>query len=260
VVSQNKKFDLTKVETLLKENGIFAGMKKSDLEISKLQNLIVMLNDDVSGCSVKKNGGRLEIEIQPAVMKENVLKENIYSKYNAVITNVEVFAGKSNLKAGDLVKQGDLLIENDNGASGKITGKVYFSDYLIYNENQVVKEFTGRVIEKTGFEILNKTLSKSVKINDFSNYIEEKCVFCVSKNNFIPVNLVKFVYREFEYKETKIAFELMENDLKEKIYKVVYDKIDAKNKDKITNVSYSIVSENNLTRLDCFVECEIDLV
>lgn len=259
-VAENKKFDLSRVEKMLKENGIFDGMLKQDLDISNLQKLIISSNDDVSGCSIKSSGGKLEIEIQPAVMKENVSKENIYSKFDAVITSVEVFAGRSNLKPGELVKKGDLLIENDNGASGKIKAKVYFSDYLIYNENQVVKEFTGRVVEKTGFEILNKTLSNSVKINEFSNYIEEKCVFCVSKNNFIPVNFVKFVYREFEYKETKIAFELMENDLKEKIYKSVFDKIDAKNKDKITNVSYSIVSENNLTRLDCFVECEIDLV
>ena len=47
----------------------------------------------------------------------------------------------------------DVLIENKNGASGKIIGKVYFSDYLIYNENQVVKEFTGRVIEKSKIEM-----------------------------------------------------------------------------------------------------------
>ena len=46
----------------------------------------------------------------------------------------------------------------------------------------------------------------------------------------------------------------------EKIYQVVLDKLDDSMKDKITNVTYSVVSENNLTRLDCFVECEIDLV
>ena len=35
--------------------------------------------------------------------------------------------------------------------------------------------------------------------------------------------------------------------------------IEDKNKDKITNVSYSIVNENNLTRVDCFIECEVEL-
>lgn len=259
-IAENKTFDLTKVENLLKENGIVDGMKKKDLEISSLQKLIISSNENISGCSIKEIGGRLEIEIQPAVMKESVSNENIYSNFDAVITSVEIFSGKSTLKPGDLVRKGDLLIENDNGASGKIIGKVYYSDYLIYNENQVVKDFTGRIVEKTRFEVVNKMLSKSIKISEFSNYIEEKCVFCVSKNNFLPINLVKFIYREFEYKETKIPFELVEEEFKEKIYRMVYDKIDLDKKDKITNVSYSIVSENNLTRLDCFVECELNLI
>lgn len=259
-VNENKKFDLTNVEMLLKENGVVSGVKKKDLDILKLQNLIVSSNKNIAGCSIIKNGGKLDVIIQPAILKENVSKENVYSKYNAVITGVEIFAGKTNLKVGDLVKTGDLLIENDNGASGKITGKIYYSDYLIYNENQVVKEFTGRIIEKSSFELINKMLGKMHKINDFSNYIEEKCVFCVSKNNFIPLNFVKFIYREFEYKETKVAFDLVEEELKENIYNTVFEKIDDTQKEKITNVTYSIVTENNLTRLDCFVECEIDLI
>ena len=259
-VAENKKFDLTSVESLLKENGIYDGMLKKDLEISKLQKLIISSNKDVSGCTIKSSGGRLEIEIQPAVLKENVSKENVYSNFDAVITSVEIFAGKTKVKPGDLIRKGDLLIESDNGASGIVKGKVYYSDYLIYNENQMVKEFTGRVVEKINFEILNKMLVKSVKINDFSNYIEEKCVFCVSKNNFIPINLVKTIYREFEYKEEKIEFSLIEKELKDKLYKIVIDKIEDNNKEKITNISYSIFTENNLIRLDCFVECEIDLV
>ncbi len=259
-VAENKKFDLTNVEMLLKENGFVSGAKKKDLDISKLQNLIVSSNKKIAGCSIIKNGGKLDVIIQPAILKENVSKENVYSKYNAILTGVEIFAGKSNLKVGDLVKSGDLLIENDNGASGKITGKVYYSDYLIYNENQVVKEFTGRTIEKSNFEIANKTLVKMHKINDFSNYIEEKCVFCVSKNNFIPLNFIKFIYREFEYKEAIVTFDLVEEELKEKIYNIVLEKIEDNKKEKITNVTYSIVTEKNLTRLDCFIECEIDLV
>ena len=39
VVSQNKKFDLSNIEKQLKENGIVVGMKKSDLEISKLHQV-----------------------------------------------------------------------------------------------------------------------------------------------------------------------------------------------------------------------------
>ena len=59
--------------------------------------------------------------------------------------------------------------------------KIYFSDYLIYNENQTVKEFTGEFIEKTSISIFNKNLNKRGKNISFSNFVEENCVFYVSK-------------------------------------------------------------------------------
>ena len=252
-------FDLSKVNQLLIDNGIVSGMKKSELNISKLQNLIISSQDNISGCSVQRNGGKIDIVVYPGILKDQVSKENIYSKFNAVISSVELFAGKSDLKSGDLVKKGDLLIENDNGASGIITAKVYYSDYIIYNENQIVKEFTGREIEKEEIYLFNKKLFKTSKNIDFLNYTEENCVFCVSKNTFVSVVVKKITYKEFEYKEKIKKFENVEEILKEKLYSLVLEKIDEENKDKITTVTYSVVKENNLTRLDCFIECEINI-
>lgn len=259
-VSSDVKFDTTKIENLLKDNGVVAGVKKSEIDKKLIQKLIVSSDENVSGCSVKQVGGKLEIIVLPAVFKEEISKENIYSKFNAVLTKVDVFAGKTSLKEGDLVKQGDLLIENDNGARGEIIGKVYFSDYLIYNENQQIREFTGNEIIKTNFELLGKSLNKRKENIKYSNYIEENCAFYVSKYNFLPLKCVKIKYREFIYKDVVIKFSEKENELKDEIYNDVLNKLDDRFKDKITRVTYSIVSENNLTRLDCFIECEIDLV
>lgn len=259
IVSGNSDFDLKKVEKLLIDEGVVAGVKKKDIDAVKLQNLIVLSQENISACSVIKKGGVLEIVVYPGILKNEVIKENLYSKYDAVITKLDVFAGKTNLKVGDLIKKGDLIIESDNGASGKVSGKVYYSNYIIYNENQFIKEFTGREIVKTKFDLFEKMFKKSKQNIYFSNYLEEKCVFCVSKNNFIPLNLSKTIYKEFEYKEVKIAFEEVEEELKQKVYDLAFDMIEDKNKDKITNVSYSIVNENNLTRVDCFIECEVEL-
>lgn len=257
-VDKNLSYNLDEITELLNENKIISGMKKTDIDISKIQNLIISSRNDVAGCAVKQNGGSLDIVIYPGVLKENLSTENIYSKYNAVITDVEIFAGKSNLKLGDVVKVGDLLVENDNGADGKILGKIYYSDYIIYNENQIVKELTGNFIERTDLMLFDKKLNKQPKNIEFTNYIEDICVFSVSKNLFIPVNLLKTKYQEFEYKEKVVKFETMENSLKEELYLKLIEKVGDKNS--ITNVTYSVVTENNLTRLDCFIECEIDLL
>lgn len=255
VLSDNN-FDLENINNLLKENNIVDGIKKKDIDITKLQNLIISSQDNVAGCKVKQNGGVLDIVIYPGLLKENVSTENIYSNFDAVITNIEIYAGKTNLKVGDLVRKGDLLIENNNGAAGKITGKIYLSDYLIYNENQYEKVKTGNIIKKRSVSIFNKNLSKSTKFDIFSNFFEENCVFYVSKNMFLPLQIIETTYSEFELKDVVVPFEMQEENLKNKLYNSLIQDV---GDEKVTNVTYSVVRENNLIRLDCFIECEIDL-
>lgn len=257
VVGSYTKIDLSNIEKILDDNKIASGMLKSDLDTKHLQDLILK-EENIAGCEIVKRGGILDIVIYPATKKEEKKTENIYSKFNAVISKIDVFAGKSNLKIGDIVRKGDLIIENDNGADGEILGKVYYSDYLIYNENQVLQQETGRILVENKLMLFNKILSKSKKITAFSNYLEEKCVFSVSENLFIPLSFVKVKYKEIEYVEKIVPFESVEEKLKNELYNSILEKLE--NKDTISSVSFSVVKENNLTRLDCFIECEIDLV
>ena len=250
--------DLERIKAILKDNKIVSGMRKKDLEINEIEKLILSSQNDVAGCSVNQIGGILNIVIYPGLLKEEISKENIYSKYDAIITDIQIYSGKTKLKVGDLVKTGDLLIENDNGAKGKIKGKVYFSDYIIYNENQVVKVKTGRINFATMISFFNKIPHKTTKNISFINYLEENCAFCISKNTFLPISLVKIKYEEFEYQDVIIPFADVENNLKENLYKEVIKQVS--DISLIRNVSYSVVTENNMTRLDCFVECEMDLI
>lgn len=256
-VNSDSSFDLIHINKLLSDNGIVSGVEKKKINTREIEKLILQTQDNIAGCSVKQNGGILDIVIYPGTLNEEVNKENIYSKYNAVITDVQIYAGKSDLKKGDVVQVGDLLIENDNGAYGKIMAKIYYSDFIIYNENQFIKRKTGNKFIKKEIFLFNKNLLKSKQNNTFSKYLEEKCVFCVSKNTFIPINYVKTIYEEFEYESVVVKFEELEEKLKQNLLETVKQNAIEK---KITNVTYSVVQENNLTRLDCFVECEIDLL
>ena len=249
--------DLTEIKNILRKNGVYEGLQKKSIDVSKIEKFI-LTSSDVAGCVVKHQGGKIDIVIYPGNMKNEINHENLYSKYNAVIVDVDVYTGVSKLKNGDVVKIGDLLIENDNGASGKILAKVYFSDYIIYNENQIISNKTGRVCKERFVSIFNKNLSKSSKNNKFSNFIEEECVLCVSNNLFMPICIVDKKYYEIEYKEVVVKFDEMEDKLKEQLYEDVWAKVPDVNS--ISNVTYSVVCENNLTRLDCFIECEIDLL
>ena len=77
-VDNNSSFDLQSIKKLLDEENIVRGMKKSDVEILKLQNMIIASRNDIAGCSVKLDGGNLDILIYPSVLKDNLSSENIY--------------------------------------------------------------------------------------------------------------------------------------------------------------------------------------
>lgn len=256
-VDSRDDFDVSNIEKILSDNGIVAGVAKNKINAKKLENLILKTQDNVVGVTVKQNGGIVDVVIYPGVLNQEVKTENIYSNFDAVIKDVQIFAGKSSLKSGDIVRKGDLLIKNDNGAEGIIMAKIYFSDFIIYNENQMERVKTGREITETSIMIFNKIFNKSKQNDKFSNYLEEKCVFSVSKNCFFPISIVKTSYKEFEYKNVVVKFEDVEEKLKEQLYNTVKEKAEGLN---ISNVTYSVVKENNLTRLDCFIECEVDLV
>lgn len=255
-ISSSSDFDISSVERLLKDNNIVSGMKKNEINAKEIENLIIKTQSNVAGCVVKKKGNYLDVVIYPGVLKQERKDENIYSNYNAVITGVEIYAGQSDLKVGDVVQKGDLLIKNNNGASGKITAKIYYSDYIIYNENQFKMTKTGKVQKSKYLKVFNKNLFKLQQNCTFSEYLEENCVFCVSKNLFFPIMFVNATWEEIVYEEVVVPFESQEEKLKQELYLSVLKNNDLEN---VTEVTYSVVKENNLTRLDCFVECEIDI-
>lgn len=251
-------YDLNEVEQLLIDNNVKAGVKKTDIDIHELEKLINLKIDDISNCVVEMIGGSLNIAIYPAKLKAEINKENLYSNYNGVITKIECNQGKTKCKIGDVVKVGDLLIESCDGANGKIFAKVYFVETKIYNQKQIKKQKTGRSEIFNNYKICKINLNKMQKQCSFSEYLIEKCDFCLNDKFFIPITCEQIKFYEVELLEEIIPFEFVENDIKNELMNDVKRKI---GEDKqINNVTYSVVSEGDFTRVDCYAECEIDIL
>lgn len=253
--SQN--FDLESIRKTLENDGIISGMNRRDVSVDKIQKLIISSHENISGCLVKNNGGIIDIVVYPSLQKDEVLADNLYSKYNAKIKSVEVFSGIAKVKAGDVVQVGDMLIENDNGASGKIVAEVLFEDYLIYNENQTIEKLTGKTESRQHVLLFNKKLFKPSEKVNFVNYKEENCVFYISKNMFLPISFNRVTYKETSLEDIVIPFSEKEDELKLSLKNELLKKID--DSFVINNISYSVVTEENLTRLDCFVSVDLNL-
>lgn len=249
--------DLLKVESVLKSNGVYSGMKKKDVDASKIEKFIQTEFDDISKCVVDVDGGSLNICVYPATKESESLPIKIVSKYDAVITSVEVYAGECLIKVGDVVKAGDVLMKCDSGVAGKIEGRVYFSATELYNENQVVEEKTGNVYNIKNYKIFNKYLIKQQNNCTFKNYLAKKCDFYISDKLFLPIICEEFLFYETELKDVVIPYTDVEEVILERAYKKALDNVESK-----TNkyeVSYSVVKEGSYTRVDCFLECEMSL-
>lgn len=255
----NVEYDNLKIESFLADNNICVGMNKNLINVSELENLILLNNKDISGCSVAVVGGNLKIKIYPAIQKE--LDENfkiLYSKYDGVITNIDIISGKSNFEVGDIVKTQDVVIESNDNAIGKVYGNVYFSKSKIYNEIKQTKKFTGKFLVNKYYSLFNKNLFKSENIVTFSKYLEKNCDFYIAENCILPIKCLSKYYFEYEIIEEIVEFEKVEEQIKNELYTEVISTIPAEAK--IVNSYYSVVKEGNLTRIDCFVETNVNLI
>lgn len=255
--SSNIAYDMTEVKTLLKQNGIVEGVRKNIWGVEKIQNLILSNMSDIAGCEIEYKGGNLDICVYPSTQKNDSSSKQILSKYDGVVTGVEVFSGDSKVSVGDIVRIGDVLIDSDEVASGAVKGKVYFVGTQLYNERQIKIEKTGNIYCLKNYKLFNKYLSKQTNKCNFTSYLTQKCSFYISDKYFLPIICEEIIYYETVVKEEVVAFKSVENEIMEKAYLEALKKVDDE-KD-ITNVTYSIVNDGEYTRVDCFIEVEISL-
>lgn len=251
-------FDLNLVADYLKRKDIDVGVNKYNISNKKLENEIVNNIDGVSGCFVGFNGGVLNVEIYPKNPKEEVNKIGLYSKFDAVISEIDVYSGSSNYSVGDVVKLGDLIVSSNENVDAKVKGKVYFSSTKIYNQRKQNKVFSGKYTLLRNVNLFNINLIKSRNTCNYSKYLEKNCVFYLFDKYLIPIKINETYCFEYDILEEFVEFEKVETEIKKQLYDEVILKIPEKAE--IENCTYSIVKEGDLVRIDCYVEAIVDLV
>lgn len=250
-------YNLNDVKNVLQENDIVVGMKKRSVSTQFVQKTILKNCENIAGCSVKLVGGDLDITVYPAVHKLEITGSDLLSKYDAVITKAEASAGDLLVELGTVVRVGDILIKNNNGASGKVYGKVYFVGTSLYNERQQYYEKTGRVSTQSFISICNKRVTKLKNDISFTSYFEEKCDFLIT-NTFLPIKKETIIYYETVIKEKLVLFDNVEEDIKNLAYEEAIKKLPQDVE--CESITYSVVREGEFVKVDCYLECEMSLI
>ena len=232
---------LENIEKDIEEAGLQVGKLKSQVDTKELINKIRLKRDDVAWIGIELKGTNAIVKLVKADQKPEIIDESEYcsivSNKTGIITKINAQTGTANVKVGDTVKEGDVLI---NGwmegkftgvryvhAKGEIEAKVWYtkSKKIPYNTTQI--EETGNEETKYSIKIHNFEINLSKKLSKFKIYdtIEEENKIKLFSDFYLPISIVKTTYKEQEEKPKKynieeakrLGIEELEKELEEEI-------------------------------------------
>lgn len=236
---------------------------KSNIDAKILLRDVISI-DGVSNASISIKGNVILIKILEELKNPNIIdytqKSDLISKYDAIITSVNTYSGQAEVKVGDSVKKGDVLISHqktladgtilESKAMGDVYGRVWITKQLVCTPTIIEKVRTGN--KKIYFISDEKKFNGAV---DYSNYEIEISDFY--SPSIFPCKMKKIVVYEIEEKERKFDFDTEKESLiNEKIMDIEKDlPTDAKK----TRWWYFVKTVDKNTILDLYYEIVVKL-
>lgn len=247
----------SKMKEIMIEELKYYGIKKFEFKKNYLQienikrKMLHRHKEDIEWLEIENIGTKYIIKYEPRVknkIRQVQKKQNIVSKYDALIKDMKIEKGDVIKDVGTYVKKGDVIVSgviklNEEskeiiGASGTVYGEVWYNlkidfPYKYYNEKE-----TGR---RKSVLVLN-FFNKKLEILNFKKYetkkVKEKVIL---KNSIFPIYLSKDYQIETDivnvrFKEKKLVKEAINYSIK-KINKIL-------NKDEYI-LKYKIINKQN---------------
>lgn len=172
----------------LKALGVAPGLRKGSLNVYELEEKLQGVNENILWIRARIEGSTLKVIIEekinpPANGEES--NGDCVAKIGGEIKRVFVISGTSNIKPGDFVKEGDVLIKGVQGKEGgeyEVPAKGTVIANTFY-EKEMEVQISGSKLEKTGkrdkdiyLSLLGRKIYLKKAINSFEYYdkIEDK--------------------------------------------------------------------------------------
>lgn len=270
-ISGNERVTDEEIEAALDGYGFRLGAYLPALDIEKICRMIVIENKDISWISVNIRGTVAHVEVREtksASVEDVSEPSNLVASRDGQIVLVEAYGGKSEVKAGQTVKKGDILVSGviDSQALGfrlvRSRGKVYAAVTKTFSASVPLSSF-----EKiyTGNEKVKKTVkffSKSTELFKNTNISYEKydTIEKTERVSLFGIRLPIFVTTVTYAEYTEIPRTITEEDA----YSAACDtaereKIIDTKEDRILSQSESKSTENGVCTVTITVECVTDI-
>ena len=233
------KIQYADIAVQLEEKGLKIGELKGKIDTKRIIENIRLERNDIAWMGIEIEGTNAKVEIVETKEKPEIVNEedfcNIVADKDCIITKISVQNGTARVKAGDIVKNGDILVEGiiegkymetiHVNSSAEIEGKTWHTKTKSENFKQKIEKRTGNfenkyAIKFNDFEInLYKTLSK------FENYdtIREENKLSIFSDFYLPIQIIKIT----NYEKTTDDIEYQEYELKTKMIRELEEELNS---------------------------------
>ena len=240
-ITGNSNVTTSEILEIVKEEGLDIGKLKSKIDAQDIVDTIRLKRADISWVGIKISGTNAIIEIVEADAAPEIIDEdeycNIVSMKDAMIVSASAQNGSLQVKEGDVVKKGSILIAGwlegkYTGtryvhATGDVIAKVWYSEKSRIYYKQNVKTKTGNTESKYSLNINNFGINFYKKLSKFEIYdtISTEKKLKISSNFYLPFKITEKINYEIIEEEkvyekdeaTQIAINEAKQKLKEKI-------------------------------------------
>ena len=237
----------------LEDSGLQVGTSKNDMNIEEVIRKIRLNRDDIAWIGITVKGTNAMVKIKEADKAPKIIKEdeycNIVSEKYGIITKINIQNGTANVKVGDIVQPGDVLI---NGyvegqytgiryvhGMGDIEARVWYTKKIIEPLTQNIPVETGNIEKKYRIKFKKNQINLFKRLSKFEKYdtINEDKKIMLFSNFYLPVQIEKIINKEYVLQEKTYTKEELTIILIEKLERELLEEIKDRNSIINTNVN-----------------------
>ena len=267
-ISGNVKITNQEILQSLEESGIKVGLSKNDIDINAVISKIRLDREDIAWIGITVKGANAIVKIKEAAKAPEVIDENkfcnIVANKTGMITKINVQNGTANVKVGDIVEEGDILV---NGyLEGKYTGtryvhgaatveaKIWYTKKEKAMLKQQIPVQTGNEEKKYSIKFKKNQINLFKTLSKFEKYdtINENKKIILFSNFYLPIEVVKITNKEYVLQDVTYTNEEQTQILTEKLKKELLEEIgEQKN---IVNVNVNTYSQDETVEVEVTYE------
>ena len=264
-ITGNTNISNSEILEIIKEEGLDIGKLKSKIDAKEIVETIRLKRADISWVGIKISGTNAIIEIVEADAAPKIIDEdeycNIVATKDAMIVSISAQNGTMQVKEGDVVKKGSILVAGwlegkYTGtryvhATGEVIAKVWYSETSRIYYKQNVKTKTGNIESKYSLNINNFGINFYKKLSNFEIYdtINTEKKLKISSNFYLPFKITK-----------KTNYEIIEEEKvyeKEEATQMAIDEARQKLKEKILNEEDIVNEYINTNETEEYIETQV---